>query len=175
MATIRLSDSQLRSPPACPALSVVIGTAERLLVRSPTLPFGRAGSLLASPSASLSPSEPARNSDLSLAHNDCSFPNHRSEVKASGLLLSCHAGLSREPFGRPLRHPLRFAPAAVGINAIRPVFPFQTRAPGCASDFRSPSGYQSLPDQSVQPGLLPESSPSEKRPVVLRSPQPNYK
>ena len=101
-------------PPACPALSVVIGTAERLPVRSPTLPFGYAGSLLAGPSASLSRSEPARNSDLSLARNDCPSPDHRYEVKAPGLLLSCHARLFREPFGRSLLRPLRFAPLRSG-------------------------------------------------------------
>jgi hypothetical protein len=166
--------AQLRFPPPCPAQSVATRSAGQLPVRSPTPPFGCAGSLLAGPPASVICPGLTCNGGLSLARNDCPFPGHRYEVKAPGLPLPRHT---------------RAFPGAVWLTTPPPV-------PVCTRHGRDHSGQPALPLQlpRLQPRLgflLPfrvfvpsgstrttrlaaEKPTFRRRPIALRSPQPPY-
>jgi hypothetical protein len=129
-------------------------------VRSPTPPFGCAGSLLRGPSAGQFRSGPAGGSDLSLARNDCLFPSHRYEVKVPGLLLPCRASLSWKPFGSSAPSPAAVCTRCGRNQYGEPVLPFRTRAFGRPSDLHSPSGFFVPSGSKRSTGLQPRSPPS---------------
>ena len=82
----------------------------------PAVSFGGNGLALPNLTATLRPGFPL-GSDLSLAHNDCSFPSHHCKVDVPGLPLRRLTEASSNPFGLPLPRLVRGA-----INEANPLF-----------------------------------------------------
>ena len=109
-------------------------------------------------------------------HSPASNACFQATVAGSMLPACCFLAAPVFPGGRsvsPLLRPPRFAPATVGIIAMKPVLPFRTCASGCSPALRSPSGYLSLRDQSFD-RLSTGKSTFRTRPLVFRSPQPPF-
>jgi len=100
------------------------------------------------------------------------FPDGHSGIEAPGLLLRYLTEQSTEPFGSRLLRSPRLAPVwARSAPLARSLHPTQQPLPLLGSPL--PFGaFWTPPDRSVLPNSRPGGSPSEMRPLALRSPPP---
>jgi hypothetical protein len=110
---------------------------------------------------------------LSLAYNDCPFPDHHCKVNVPGLLLRCLAEPSSGPFGLWLFHPGWFAPTPEQPHRRDPLPDSRPAISVCSSNLRSLLGTFRCPSRSKRSiRFATEKLTFRTRPMALRSPQP---
>jgi hypothetical protein len=117
-------------------LSFASKRTERLLFRSPKLPFGNSGSKLQSPPASPFCLELASRNDLSLTRNDCPFPDHHYKVKVPGLLLQRLTEPSSEPVRPATPSPPWLVHVCSSLSEITATFPLPDSGPATSASPR---------------------------------------
>jgi len=161
-------------PPACPALNIAIGSAERFASPLPSsvFPSHRFNASWRVAAFLLSPSGLVARNGLSLAHNDSRLRETHSGVKGPDLLLRSLLPASPARSALPLHYPEPVRPGPGRFIASGPLQRPQVArlmAPSASTplwDFYLPR------DQSVQRNLPPAKPAFRIRPISSRSPQP---